>query len=411
VYTRIVFCLCTVLLAFTATATAQDSVQTRFNYQGVLLDGVGNPVTTPVSIRWSYYADATSVTPVFAETLLVTPDNQGRFSEVDSNKHTKSVSNLGNAGVVGIGVGNDPEMTPRIRLGAAPFALWAHGVRGGNIQVSPGLFVMTSAAGDTTVKIDSAGNAHFVGQVKSGNSLILDGPNDRLLTDDGQMYFGRSSPGVFSDIEVGIGTQSPTATLHVEGTTYLNGVAKIASGQRLQSAAAGGARILGEQGGTAATPAIGFFSTNGVDDGGGGNGIYRPAANAMAFAVQSTEKMRISGFGVGVGTTSPTSVLHVNGPIATAIATVGGSVTLLSTASVVLADNSGPIDVTLPPASTCAGRQVTVKKISLAAGAVTVNGNATESDLIDGETFQTLTNQYDFFVMVSDGDNWYIVGK
>jgi hypothetical protein len=115
---------------------------------------------------------------------------------------------------------------------------------------------------------------------------------------------------------VGIGTTSPTATLHINGTTQFSGIATLEDSVNVQlrSAANGGARILGEQGNTAARPAIGFFSTNGVDDGGGGNGIFRPLANTMAFATGNAEQMRItSGGAVGIGTTSPTTRLDVNG--------------------------------------------------------------------------------------------------
>lgn len=116
--------------------------------------------------------------------------------------------------------------------------------------------------------------------------------------------------------EVGIGTTSPTATLHINGTTRFAGVATLDSGVHLRAAINGGARILGEQGNTAARPAIGFFSTNGVDDGGGGNGIFRPLANTMAFATTSTEHMRItSGGAVGIGTMSPTENLDVAGRV------------------------------------------------------------------------------------------------
>jgi hypothetical protein len=83
---------------------------------------------------------------------------------------------------------------------------------------------------------------------------------------------------------------------------------------RMQANAAGGARILGSQGNTPNRPAIGFFSTNGVDDGGGGNGIYRPLANTMAFATCSRERMRITpGGNIGIGTISPTQRLDVVG--------------------------------------------------------------------------------------------------
>lgn len=457
-YTRIVFCLCVILIALAATAAAQsDSVPNVINYQGVLLDAAGQPVTTPVSMRYSYYLDSTDVAPLFAETLLVQPDNSGRFCS-GGGPYGSSVSNLEDAGYVGVGVGADPEMTPRIRLGSAPFAFFSSGVNG-DIQTGPGSIhiwdpgdgsfdddtvclragsgkatlslydgpgnrntltensiIMVAPTGDTTAKIDSAGNASFAGDIKSGNSLVLKGNSYELVTShsNGDMYLGKE-PGTFSAVRVGIGTHSPTATLHVEGTTYLNGIARIADGQRLRAAADGGVRILGEQGNTKERPAIGFFSTDGLDDGGGGNGIYRPLANTMAFAVQSSERVRITGWGVEIGAppASPTGshVLHVNGPVATAVTTITGNTTLAATHSVVLANNSGgAITVTLPAANACSGRQYTVKKISSnLAGNVNVIAGA--GDTIDFGSY-ALAVQYEWVVLVSDGVNrWYTVGR
>ena len=119
---------------------------------------------------------------------------------------------------------------------------------------------------------------------------------------------------IYTQGKVGIGTSAPTHMLHINGTTYFDDVAYIGTGQRIQAEAPGGARILGEQGHTPAKPAIGFFSTNGVDDGDGyGNGIYRPLAHTMAFATLSQERMRIAAGGnIGIGTTNPQRALHVN---------------------------------------------------------------------------------------------------
>ncbi|MDO8367542.1 MAG: hypothetical protein Q7T20_12145 [Saprospiraceae bacterium] len=98
-------------------------------------------------------------------------------------------------------------------------------------------------------------------------------------------------------------------------------IAQIASAQPIQFPAIhtitnGGARILVGQGQTAADPAFGFTGStlfpNNLNDGGGGNGIFRPLANTMAFATSSTERMRITpGGAVGIGITTPLQKLHV----------------------------------------------------------------------------------------------------
>ena len=101
--------------------------------------------------------------------------------------------------------------------------------------------------------------------VYSDGDAKVDG--DLVVTGEGQ--FNGTGDNYFAS-NVGIGTLTPQANLHVNGTTLIGGVANIEIGQRIQAEENGGARILGEQGDTPSRPAIGFFSTNGVDDGAGG---------------------------------------------------------------------------------------------------------------------------------------------
>ena len=410
------FFLCAVLIALCAAAAALAGVPSLINYQGVLTSG-GNPVTTPVNIIFTIWSDSTAGVSFWSEQQQVTPDANGTFARmlgsvtpVPDSAFRALVCHLG------IKVGADPEMTPRMPLLSVPYAF-----RAAEVDMKDGDWSLVGT--DTLFTYSNVGigtsspteKLHVNGAIKSGNSIIINGLADEVLTTTGEIYIGKS-PGFFSDVEVGIGTHTPTATLHIEGTAYLNGVAKMAAGARLQSEVNGGARILGEQGETPARPAIGFFSTNGVDDGGGGNGIYRPSANRMAFATASTEKMRISEAGVvGIGTGetgTDYTKLQVNGAIATAVSTVTTTTTLTHAASVVLGNNSGgQIWVTLPLASTCKGHQITVKKISPDVdGAVNVQCQGT--DAIDIANVHSLNLRYDFVVLVSDGvSHWYIVGK
>jgi len=102
-------------------------------------------------------------------------------------------------------------------------------------------------------------------------------------------------------------------------------IVQIASAQPITAPAvrtltAGGARILSVEGSSAANPAFGFtgrlpFPTN-LNDIGGGNGIFRPAANTMAFSTSSTERMRITSgglIGIGTGNTTITQKLQLMG--------------------------------------------------------------------------------------------------
>ncbi len=108
---------------------------------------------------------------------------------------------------------------------------------------------------------------------------------------------------------------------------------------------------------------------------------------------------------VGVGTTSPLSMLDVNGSLATKVSTVTGSTTLDINYSVVLCNSSSAVTITLPSASSCSGRQYTVKNINTGAVTITPNG----SQAIDGNSFFILSSQYNIISIVSDGTNWSIL--
>jgi hypothetical protein len=75
---------------------------------------------------------------------------------------------------------------------------------------------------------------------------------------------------------------------------------------------------------------------------------------------------------------------------------------------VLLVNNAAPLSVTLPAAATHKGYAVYIKKISAGGGgAVTIA--RTGSDLIDGATSQSLANQYNAMLLVSDGTGWWIL--
>lgn len=110
---------------------------------------------------------------------------------------------------------------------------------------------------------------------------------------------------------------------------------------------------------------------------------------------------------VGVGTASPSSLLQVAGPIATAIATKTTNYSVTSVDSVLLCDaTSGALTVTLPSAAGIAGRQYTIKRLNGGANAVTV---AASGETIDGAATRSLLLQYESVAVVSDGANWWVI--
>lgn len=63
--------------------------------------------------------------------------------------------------------------------------------------------------------------------------------------------------------------------------------------------------------------------------------------------------------------------------------------------------------ITLPSASSMNGREITIKKIDIGTGKVTVDGNASET--IDGNLTLDIESRYSFLTLISDGTDWHII--
>ena len=108
--------------------------------------------------------------------------------------------------------------------------------------------------------------------------------------------------------------------------------------------------------------------------------------------------------------TTPTSTLHVGGSIAQTITTITSTTTLNDTHSLVHADaTSGTVNISLPTSVGIAGRSYIVMKIDSSANTVVIDANASET--ISGDLTLTLTGQYDWVTLRSDGANWITEGS
>ena len=94
------------------------------------------------------------------------------------------------------------------------------------------------------------------------------------------------------------------------------------------------------------------------------------------------------------------------GGLSRAIRTVTTSPAISATDSVVLL-NAATLTATLPTAVGIAGREYTVKLIASSTATLAT----TSSQTIDGATTKSLTAQYKYITVVSDGANWQIVAN
>ena len=107
------------------------SVPNEFTQQGRLFDSSGQPVTgTSVSFVFTVYDTSSGTTALWTETQDISVDD-GYYSAVLGNV-TSMPSTLfdGSTRYLGIKVGTDPEMTPRLPMVSVPYALMANNAVG-----------------------------------------------------------------------------------------------------------------------------------------------------------------------------------------------------------------------------------------------------------------------------------------
>jgi len=194
-------------------------------------------------------------------------------------------------------------------------------------------------ADDTIAKFVSSDN-------KAAISISDDDTTGYFSAENGRIGFGPGLGASSSNISiqtsnsnVGIGTVSPMAKLHVYGTLIATGISQLGSGGSnvLLTSSSGGnvgigtsspAEKLHVEGGNSYTPirfdGNGNYSGYLYNDGGGigikdssgtniGNLIYlHTAGNNMRLYTSGSERIRIDSSGnVGIGTSSPTAKLHI----------------------------------------------------------------------------------------------------
>ncbi len=196
-----------------------------------------------------------------------------------------------------------------------------------------------------------------------------------------------------TNARVGVGTNAPTSTVDILATTpalLLRNASAQAGAVNFGSAAHGVAR------GPAGVNNVSLFTTSGD--------VYVTASGSGA----SHLVVKNSG-NVGIGNALANSLLHVSGPIATALSNKTAAYTLSATDSTITADATGAaFQVTLPTAASITGRQYTIKRTN-ATNNVTVGCNGAET--IDGATTKTLGTQWASLTAQSNGTNWVITAQ
>jgi len=111
---------------------------------------------------------------------------------------------------------------------------------------------------------------------------------------------------------------------------------------------------------------------------------------------------------VGIGTTTPNSTLDVQGSMAAKVTISSATSNTLGSEYNFIYTGTSAATVTLPDATSIAGRMYTIKNAST--NSSTLSLNTTSSQTIDGITSHVLSSQYQTVTVVSNGTNWNIMG-
>ena len=306
------FAVCILLsLTFATVQSVYSAVGIRetINFQGKLVNSAGlNVADGSYSVVFSLYTVSSGGTNLWQETQNVsTVDGLFRV-ELGSVSSLSSVNFNNDSLYLGIKVGADAEMTPRVRYTATPYAFQAKNVSWSGLQ-SPNANTSLSMAAYTTSLLysgTSGSNDLFVlsssaNSTGTGRLMSL-----RTATDSEISPFHVSAKGIealfVSNLgRVGIGTTSPSAQLEILKTT--NGI----TNELL--------RLSNSGVGTGTGGALTFANLDAVA--GQIKTVYGADANwSMGLGtVGYLDTVTLKNGNVGIGTTAPTSALSVNGLI------------------------------------------------------------------------------------------------
>ena len=152
-------------LFLTVTAWGQSPM---ISYQGKLTDAHGDPLNATVSIRFFIYSQQTGGSSLWSETQSSVTVQNGIFN-VLLGSITDFPSNLfdGSDRWLGLKVGGDAEMSPRQQIVSVGYALRA-----------------TVADRLDEGDLEVTGNVYASGTIQSGNSITVDGINNKISSDD-----------------------------------------------------------------------------------------------------------------------------------------------------------------------------------------------------------------------------------
>jgi hypothetical protein len=395
----------------------------KLNFQG-RLDQSGQPAEGSKTFVFNIYDALSGGTLIWtSETQSVTV-TQGAFSTVLSTGATVDLSTSVFAGAryVEITVDGVP-LSPLQEMVSAPYALVAQ-------ALAPDAELPASSLADgsiTDVKVLLTTAAITSGKFSDNRVLITTGAfaalngADQLVKLDGSGFLPVLNGSALTNVPASSYSGSVNADQIAVGSLGAGVIASSVAVNKVYSGAIQDGAVTDDKV-LLTTVAItsGQFgddrvqvSTGAVNSGKFDDNRVLITTGAIAGGFNGPEQLvRIESTGMlGVSTGVVNSVLSVGGAVSLPIKTVDASIspyTLTANDSTILADGSaGPVQINLPVAAEVAGRVYTIKAVNVD-GAVSINSG---TDTLDGAAgVYTLSSQWDYAALQSDGIGWFMLG-
>jgi hypothetical protein len=303
------------------------AVPTTTNYQGYLENTDSEPLNTTVNMTFALYATQEGGNALWTETHQQVKVTHGVFSLILGNTTPFDENSLDGERYFGVTVGSDPEMTPRQQLTSAFYAIRAavaESVKAATVEteaIADGAVTAEKIApktitGDKIADL-SGHNVTELDDVADAGSgkIISEAEREKLqgLGTGGGIFQLNGNNAYYTDGNVGIGTETPKATLEVSGpatpypnsramTVYANGESRFKDQVMIASGLSSGYGIAfagqnHHRGGIYA-----------ISEGGHNN-----AKGEIHLWARNNGDVVLDG-NVGIGTTNPIRTLHLQSP-------------------------------------------------------------------------------------------------
>jgi hypothetical protein len=287
-------------------------------------------------------------------------------------------------------------------------------------------------SGIQTITIGAVANTANV----NGASITADSTSRTIVlhpadaTHPGIVTAGTQTFGGAKTFNDSVTANGPLTLNNVATNNALDSVLVIENGlvqKRQVSAAAFGNAIRSINGNRDTAQAFAFHNTgtdltvsaNGTDSvflnipdaGTGARGVVTTAKQNFAGAKTFQDSVNAAKTILVGSTGSANSTVQVDGSIAMAIKTISANYTATGADNTILANTTtGAIVLSLPDASSFAGRIYTIKKIGSGGidNQLTINPAA---GTIDGGSSYIIYNDWTYVTLQTDGSNWYIIKK